>query len=56
MGEVKNAFKILVEKYETKRPLGNQSVSGRIIQNLYLRNRMGGRAFMWLRIWTSGGQ
>jgi hypothetical protein len=31
MGEIRNAFRILVGKPESRRPLGRQGVDGRII-------------------------
>jgi hypothetical protein len=57
MGEIRNAYNILFETPEGKRPRGRSSVDGRIILERIL-GKQGGKvwtAFTWLRIGTSAG-
>jgi len=57
MGEDKGVHKVLVEKPEGKRPLGDQDVDGRIILRWIFRKLEGvvGTGWSWLRIGTGGG-
>jgi hypothetical protein len=56
VGEMKNAYKILFEKFEGKRPLGRPRLRWEIILEWILRKE-GGEVWtgcIWLRIRTSG--
>jgi hypothetical protein len=54
-GEARNAYKILVGKFEGKRPLGRSRLGGKIILQWVL-GKIGEKVltgFIWLRIGTS---
>jgi hypothetical protein len=57
MGEMRNAYNILVGKSEGKRPLGRLGIDGKIILEwiLGIYGEWVWTGFTWLRIWTSGG-
>jgi hypothetical protein len=57
MGEKRNAYRVLVEKPERKRPLGRTRLCRKIILKCILdkHDRVVWKEFMWLRIGTRGG-
>ena len=58
MEEGRGVHKVLVEKPDSKRSLGDQDVDGRIILRWILRKWEGvvGTEWSWLRIGTDGGR
>jgi hypothetical protein len=57
MGEIKNAYKILVGKSEGKRPLGRPGKDGKIILK-WILGKQGGNLWtglIWIRIGAKGG-
>jgi hypothetical protein len=57
MGQIRNAYKILVSKPERKRPLRRPKHRWKLILEC-ITGKYGGNlwtGFMWLRIGTSGG-
>jgi hypothetical protein len=52
-----HADRVLVEKPESKRPLGRHGLGGRIILKWMLEQYDGvvWTGLIWIRIWTSGG-
>ena len=57
MGERRGVYRVLVEKHEGKRPLGDQDVDGRIILSWMFRKWDVGvwTGSSWHRIGTGGG-
>jgi hypothetical protein len=56
MGEMRNAYSILVGKSEGKRPLRRPSVDWKVLK--WMLGKLGGKVWtglIWLRIETSGG-
>jgi hypothetical protein len=57
VGEMRNAYKILVRKPEERNLSEDLSVAGRIILE-WILGKVGRKVwtgFVWLRMWTSGG-
>jgi len=57
MGENRGVYRVLVEKPEGKRSLGDPDVDGRIIlRGIFRKWGVGAwTGLIWLRIWTGGG-